>query len=430
MLRLKIVKGTELAEGVVAEVPLPEPLTRFSIGRDPGNHWPIPDRTLAISARHCEVVATAAGPALRDLSTNGTFVNGSTVRLAGDHALQDGDRFDLGPYTILVQGPPAREAAAPAAHADVSLPLPGKAPAGGGAVRPAAAAASARGGDPAAMLAAGAPERPGVTEMLRSTPPPEATNVEVTKIRLAPRPTTPVAPSAPASAPVSAPQAAMKPMPPVPPPRAAPAPPPAPGAAPAPTPSPAPPAADAWLEHLARGLGLAPEALAGRDPAQAAAQAGALARAAVTVLRSLLEQQALGRRQIGSRSPALQPVRDVNPLRLAATPEAALKALLAPGASVEVPLQRAAAELAAHQDRMMAAFRAAATQLGEEISPTALQQALPGADDDEHKARLWELYTQLWQGIGLASGQPWSKGFLEAALLHLAVAYDQPAAKP
>ncbi len=416
MLSLKIVKGTELADGVVAEMRLPVPLTRFSIGRDPGNQWPIPDRTLAISARHCEVVATLSGPALRDLSTNGTFVNGSTTRLNGDHPLHAGDRIELGPYTILVQGPPAPVEPASEPHADVSLPLPGKAPAGGAGPRaPAGTAAPARGGDPAAMLAAGAPARPGLTEILLNAPPPEATQVEVTKIRMAPR------------TPPAAPVTAMKPMPPVRGSAPAPAPVPLPAPAPAPAPLPAPaPATDPMLDHLARGLGLAPGALAGRDAAQAAAQVGALARAAVTVLRSLLEQQALARRQIGSRSPALQPVRDVNPLRLATTPEAALRALLAPGAQVEAPLQRAAAELATHQDRMMAAFRTAASQLGEEMAPPALLAALPGPDDDEHKARLWDLYTQLWQGIGLTPGLPWPKGFLEAALLHLAAAYDQP----
>jgi predicted component of type VI protein secretion system len=191
--------------------------------------------------------------------------------------------------------------------------------------------------------------------------------------------------------------------------------------------APAAPAAagDPLLAHLATGLGLPADTLAGRDPAQAAAQVGALARAAVTVLRQLLDQQAQGRRQMGSRAPALLPVREVNPLRLAATPEAALRALLAPGSNVEAPLQRTAAELAAHQDRMMAAFRGAATRLGEEMSPASLEKALGASTGMAPAARLWELYLQLWQGIGLASDQPWTKGFVEAALLHLAAAYDE-----
>ena len=113
MISLKMVKGVEIAEGVVPEMPLPDPLVRFVIGRDPAVHWPIPDPTRALSARHCELLATPAGVVLRDLSTNGTFVNGGVARLAGDHVLRDGDRFELGPYTIAVHGALPR-AAAPA----------------------------------------------------------------------------------------------------------------------------------------------------------------------------------------------------------------------------------------------------------------------------------------------------------------------------
>ena len=105
MLNLKLIRGNELAEGVAAEMRLPQEFKRFSIGRDPGNQWPIPDRTRAISARHCEIVATPSGPALRDVSTNGTFVNGGAVRLAGDHLLRDGDQIQMGPFVIEVQDP-------------------------------------------------------------------------------------------------------------------------------------------------------------------------------------------------------------------------------------------------------------------------------------------------------------------------------------
>ena len=96
MYSFKLTQGAELAEGVVVDVRLPETFTRFSIGRDPSNQWSIPDRSLAISARHCEIASTPNGPALRDVSTNGTFVNGATTRLSGSHLLRDGDRIALG----------------------------------------------------------------------------------------------------------------------------------------------------------------------------------------------------------------------------------------------------------------------------------------------------------------------------------------------
>jgi type VI secretion system FHA domain protein len=447
MLSLKMVKGVELADGVSVEVHLPNPLTRFSIGRDPANQWPIPDRTLAISARHCEIVATPAGPALRDLSTNGTFVNGGSARLAEDHLLQDGDRIELGPYTILVQSPPLRPAAMPGGLAPAAARAPAAAAAAAASARPAAQGhapgGALRGGDPAAMLSGGGPARPGLTEILRSAPPADDHNLAVTKIRAAPKPAAAppmrsVALKAevpPAQAPkivlppgavVSAPAPAPAPVPtPAAPPPVAAAPVPRPPAAPSSTPT---AGADTLLRPLAQGLGLAPDALAGRDPQQTATQVGQLARAGVMVLRHLLDLQAQARRQIGSRGQALLPVRDVNPLRLAPTPEAALLGLLAPGSDVPATLQRSAGEIAAHDKRLMAAYRGAAQRLGHELAPEALQAAVSGlgpASDTETKARLWELYQQLWQGMGLAPDQPWQQGFVEAALLHLAAAYDE-----
>ncbi|MEY3253687.1 MAG: hypothetical protein RL227_2660 [Pseudomonadota bacterium] len=79
---LKVRQGARLADGLVPEVVLPQPLQRLSIGRDPQSHWLIADRTRAISARHCEIVDSPARPVLRDLSTNGTFVNGASTRCA------------------------------------------------------------------------------------------------------------------------------------------------------------------------------------------------------------------------------------------------------------------------------------------------------------------------------------------------------------
>jgi type VI secretion system FHA domain protein len=394
MFTLKMTRGAELAEGVRAEMPLPEALTRFTIGRDPANHWPIPDRTLAISARHCELVAAGSRVLLRDLSTNGTFVNGSSTRLVGDHVLKDGDRIELGPYAISVRGVGVHAGAV--RDADVTVHIATTAPPPAPPV-----AAPLRGGDPAAMLAAGAPARVGLTEILRAAPPAEASDLAVTKIRLAPK-------SGPAALPAPAPAPTL-PIPLAP---TAPAPLP-------PAPSPAP--VDPLVAQLAAAMGLPAEALAGRDAAQAVAQVGALARAAVGALRLLMEQQAQSRRQLGSRAPALHAGREVNPLRLAATPEAALRLLLAPGADVQVPLQRAATELMAHQDRLSAAFRGATARMGQEMAPAALEQALGRADP----AQLWALYTQLWAGLGLTPGQPWPTGFVEAAALHLATAYDE-----
>lgn len=420
MISLKLVKGSELAEGVRAEMQLPASTPRFVIGRDPSAHWPIPDRTLAISARHCEMVAAHGGLVLRDLSTNGTFVNGSPARLAGEHPLQDGDRIELGPYTIVVQSGLPRPTALPAQAAPTPPPPP---PARAAASPSVEATTPLRGGDPAAMLAnaagaAAAAPRVGLTEILRAAAPLVDESLEVTKIRMAPKPA--AKPDRPAGSTPMPPVAATPP---------AAAPPPAPPVASATAAAPPlPPAAagtEPTLAQLAAGLGLPADALAGHSAAQATAQVAALARAGVIALRALLEQQAQARRQIGSRAPALGALRELNALRLAATPEAALLALLAPGTDAAATLQRAGDELAAHQARLLSAFRTAGTRLGEEIAPASLQQALGAATPSTaQQAQLWALYTQVWQGLGLATGQPWAQGFQEAALMHLAAAYD------
>jgi type VI secretion system protein ImpI len=191
---LTIVQGAQLAEGLVPRIDLPEPLQRLTIGRDPSNHWLIADRTKAISARHCEIVGSAAGPVLRDLSTNGTFVNGATTRLAHEHVLRDGDRIELGPYVVLVAGPPMpeRPQQLPPTVAPPAAPVPGVMD-----------TAPLRGGDPAAMLAAGGGhEAVRLTEILRVAKPREDSGVELTKIRLAtPAPPRPAAPPPPPTSP-------------------------------------------------------------------------------------------------------------------------------------------------------------------------------------------------------------------------------------
>jgi type VI secretion system protein ImpI len=217
---LKVVQGAELAESLVAQIHLPQPLQRLTIGRDPSNHWLIADRTKAISGRHCEIVDSPAGPVLRDLSTNGTFVNGAVTRMAQEHVLRDGDRIEMGPYVVLVSGPPMPER--PYEVPPTVAPPPARLP---GVMD----TAPHRGGDPAAMLAAGGGhEAVRLTEILRVARPREDSGVELTKIRLA----TPAPARAPAP-PVAAP--------------------------------PLPAAAGSLSQALARGLGVPEAALQGHD---------------------------------------------------------------------------------------------------------------------------------------------------------------------
>ncbi|RUU05917.1 type VI secretion system-associated FHA domain protein TagH [Mesorhizobium sp. USDA-HM6] len=73
----------------------------FEIGRE-NCDWMLADPDKFISGRHCEVRYQAGAFWLYDISRNGTFINGSSQRMAGPHRLAHGDRVLIGHYVISV----------------------------------------------------------------------------------------------------------------------------------------------------------------------------------------------------------------------------------------------------------------------------------------------------------------------------------------
>jgi len=75
-----------------------------TIGRSQGNTWTIEDPEKFISSKHSQIVFENGYYYLLDLSTNGTFFNGSREPIGGGNrvVLKDGDRFTLGDYEFLV----------------------------------------------------------------------------------------------------------------------------------------------------------------------------------------------------------------------------------------------------------------------------------------------------------------------------------------
>ncbi|RWD84109.1 MAG: type VI secretion system-associated FHA domain protein TagH, partial [Mesorhizobium sp.] len=73
----------------------------FEIGRE-NCDWTLADPDKFISGRHCEVRYQAGGFWLYDISRNGTFINGSSQRMAGPHRLAHGDRVLIGRYVVSV----------------------------------------------------------------------------------------------------------------------------------------------------------------------------------------------------------------------------------------------------------------------------------------------------------------------------------------
>lgn len=74
----------------------------FDIGRHDHLDWSLPDPQRVVSGKHCEVRYEGGQFVLYDVSTNGTFVNGSPNRMDKAHALRSGDRLMIGDYIIAV----------------------------------------------------------------------------------------------------------------------------------------------------------------------------------------------------------------------------------------------------------------------------------------------------------------------------------------
>lgn len=379
MFLLKLVRGADRASGVRTLAQVPPRQKRFVIGRDPKCDWPIPDRELALSARHCEIVQANGHLVLRDLSTNGTFVNGARKRLSGDHLLRHGDRIALGSYLIEVALASAADEPTQPTVARTRMP--------------------ARGGDPAAMVGTdwqqadalgAAPSLEAQSGFTRISKPWLDTSSEQSSVFA----TVPnVRPSTFEETGTSE-AGALAP----------------------------PDFSGDILRNLAAGLGVPPEALGSAPAAQAAHHVARLLRVAVFALHHQLALQSRQMRELGSRSAAGLAGSPAARLRLAASPQEAVSALLGAGMEGEGTLVRAHGELGQHTQRILAAFETTCQNLAEQLAPATLEQLAESPDDP---ARMWRTYGALWKALGQAEDKSWPAGFIDAAFTELATAYDQ-----
>lgn len=381
MFLLKLVRGVENASGVQPLAQVHSRQQRFVIGRDPKCDWPIPDRELALSARHCEIVLVNGRQVLRDLSTNGTFVNGSRKRLSGDHVLHAGDRIALGSYLVEVQHVADKGEAPSPTVARTRMP--------------------ARGGDPAAMVGpdwdraaahAAAPSLEMNSGFTRISKPWLDTSAEAQASVFATVPN--VRPTGFDDTGTSEVMSLSTDL------------------------------ATELMHSLARGLGISPEALGGHPPVEAAHRIGRLLRVAMFALHHQLAQQSGQMNALGSRATAALAKSPAAPLRLAPGPEEAVLALLA-SPEGEAMLVRAHGELGQHTRRLLVAFESTCQRLGKQLDPATLEQLAQGTEDPQ---RLWQTYGALWRSMGLPEERAWSEGFVDAADALLASAYDEAAA--
>ncbi|MBL6077072.1 type VI secretion system-associated FHA domain protein TagH [Belnapia sp. T18] len=411
----------------------------LSIGRGLECEWQLQDPERVLSKRHCVLEYRGGFWQVRDLSTNGTFLNHAGTPIGRDLVapLSDGDRLRLGSYEIEVRisaaaqqgfgGTPGWGAsplpgigrAAPDPYADPFAPAPSMEPSPGFATPalPSGGVALPADFDPFLGEAPMPDHRPAASDAF--TPPravvpaatalPDDWDLDFDLTPKAPPPAAPPAAAIPAwDPPTDAPPApepadpfAEEGVPSI----AIPAP--ANLATPVPTPAPAPavpaaappPAAaslapGAALALLLQGAGLPPTALAGVDPAAALTAAGASLRAAVAGLRALLIARADVKREFRIEQTMLRAAGN-NPLKFAATDDAALAALLGPRPQVKA-VEETVADLNAHQVASLAATQAAARALLEKLAPAGIEAADKGGGFlGAREKRLWDAYRAL-----------------------------------
>ena len=439
----------------------------LDIGRDQHLDWTLPDPGRTVSGKHCEVRYQDGGYWLYDVSTNGTYVNGSDRRIQGPHRLRNGDRLEIGHYLVAValdgEGAAMAAPSAPAGEpqggdlwrvsGEVAPPLPRRDLAPVQDTRPVRPdflewAVEAPSGPPAGQSAP--PALAGDDwSWAQSTPPPAPVSEPPPPVPQPRRPGQPRPPEPAAwdDAAEAAQEADPSPepvdwsIPPVPgalKPQIASAPivpPPAP-LAPAPQPSPAQPAPAAgasqggdFARRFAKGAGIAEDVVAWRDPGDLAEELGALMRIVAEDLKQLMAARAESKRLVRAADQTMIQALDNNPMKFAPTADDTLRLMFGrPGAGyldARTTLRYSFRDLKVHQVKTYGAMQQALSLLLADLEPQAIEEAGEpekgiGGLLGSRKARLWDTYVVRWK----AKTAPHDDGIVGTFMLHFSDCYD------
>jgi type VI secretion system protein ImpI len=437
------------------------------IGRDQHLDWTLPDPTRFISGKHCEVHYKNDAYWLHDVSTNGTFLNGSDQRMRSPHELKNGDRLIIGQYIVgvsLESGSPSisdrnsavssglisqQHAAYPELWANDKDAPP---PIDRQQIKPAGEAA--RPVNPDFLdWAAGVPEVDPSSGRRRSAASQTQQKADLDW----------------ASGPLSRPAATPEPAPPVVVPRrpvwkdnqvstneASPflaTPPPdsvdRPGSRPEAPPDrpavPVPPAPvatatpppnmrrqneeDDFVRRIARAAALPEDFFAGKDPNQLADQLGEIMRVSVGSLMMLLQARNEAKRLTRSTSQTTIQATENNPLKFSPTVEDAMRILFGPKTHSYLDAGSAFAQgfddLKSHQLKTYMAMQHAVTMLVADLDPAAIVKDLEA--DDSIIDKMWSRKSRLWDAFLIRSKATFGRDSraIEAFMLHFADYYDQ-----
>jgi type VI secretion system protein ImpI len=417
----------------------------FEVGRDSAMDWTLPDPHRHISGRHFEVNWRQGSFWLTDVSTNGTFVYGQSMRISSPHQLSNNDRLQVGHYIIRVMIEDTAPAYAPPPPQAPSRP---QMPMGGGSAweaGPSAAPASApEAADPWDIGAVAAPAPIPSAPRPASSLPAQFADAFIDTPQARPVPQHPVPPQRPAVQPVQGqpayPPATYPPSggypQPAPPaaamaPRSAPfSPPPQPAQPPRPVAPPVqmPPRTGGdggLLDAICKGAGLAPGSLYHGDPQVLGEEIGRCLRIATEELMALLSARAAAKQFVKSGSRTQIGGLNNSPLKFKPTAKEAMETMFVQRhesyLSSTVAFQQGFDDIKRHQTAVYAGMQPALARLLEDISPEAIEERTPGGIVGSKKARAWETFVETWD----AKTHPHENGMLDVFLAYFAEAYDE-----
>ena len=384
------------------------------VGRDSAMDWTLPDPTRHISSRHFEVVYRGAQFSLNDISTNGTFVYGQSMRVSSPLPLANNDRLQVGQYIIrvIIANPVAAQAG------------PGQA---------AAFAAAAPAADPWSLTPTPAP-------MPTPMPPPNRPSqpmvgqyadsfIEAPRPVAAPLPSDPPPPPAAPMPPMMLGGAAARgPSEPF-----APKPPPPPaytGVPDAPKAAASSVGPSAFLDAICKGAGLPPGSLNNTDAASLGEDIGKCLRIATEELMALLGARAAAKQFVKSSSRTMIGGLNNSPLKFKPNATEAMLTMFAqrPDSYLgsTASFQQGFDDIKRHQTAVYAAMQPALAKLLEDLSPESIEgRATGGGIMSSKKARAWETFVERWD----AKTHPHENGMLDVFLKYFADAYDDAVKK-
>jgi type VI secretion system protein ImpI len=417
----------------------------LDIGRDRHLDWTLPDPTRQVSGKHCEIRHRDGAYWLCDVSTNGTFLNGSDGRLQSPYRLRNGDRLTIGHYIVAVtvdgdeairEQPPPRQPSTPYhelwAHTDdVAPPIERKLlkpVADQSPLRPDFLDWAADIPEPArsAVVPADTASRRAADDWARGTSPTAPSSDPPPAI---PAPRRPVWISNEPSAPWGpAPAGGAQPAPGEAPARATPA-----AAAGLPASPPPPSAPGEFIQHFARGAGMRPDAFS-QEPDRLAEQLGVIFRLVTEHMRQLLNARLQAKRLARMSNQTTIEALDNNPLKFAPNTEEALRIMFGPPNRSYLDAARALeqgfGDLKLHQMQTYSAMQRALAMMIADLEPQAIDRSTEpdrglSAVVGSRKARLWDAYVARWQ----AKTRGQDNGLVDVFMRYFAECYDGPDGK-